>query len=269
LVSAYFKVEKIAVDSDIDYWVSDLDIVGFIDAEYALDPSWASKNGVDVEKLFISQPDHGEQALEMAHDMVLEDFDMIVIDSVAALTPRAEIEGEMGDSHMGLQARLMSQAMRKITADISRKKSIVVFINQVREKIGVVYGNPEVTPGGRALKFYSSVRMEVRRSSVLKDGKDATGHTVRVKIVKNKVATPYKETELMLDFNAGFNVCWDLMNAALTKGIVTKSGSWYYFDKEQLGQGMNVAAQNLTEEQIEEIRNRILNQKEMSNEQEE
>jgi recombination protein RecA len=213
-------------------------IAAFIDAEHALDPDYARAIGVDTDALLISQPDTGEQALEIA-DMLIRSgaLDIIVVDSVAALVPRAEIEGEMGDSHVGLQARLMSQALRKITGALSNSGTTMIFINQLREKVGVVYGSPEVTTGGRALKFYSSVRLDVRRIETLKQGTDAVGSRVRVKVVKNKVAAPFKQAELDLIWGTGFSREGGLIDIGVEQGIVRKSGAWYTYEGDQLGQG--------------------------------
>jgi recombination protein RecA len=213
-------------------------IAAFIDAEHALDPDYARAIGVDTDALLISQPDTGEQALEIA-DMLIRSgaLDVIVVDSVAALVPRAEIEGEMGDSHVGLQARLMSQALRKITGALSNSGTTMIFINQLREKVGVVYGSPEVTTGGRALKFYSSVRLDVRRIETLKQGTDAVGSRVRVKVVKNKVAAPFKQAELDLIWGTGFSREGGLIDIGVEQGIVRKSGAWYTYEGDQLGQG--------------------------------
>ncbi|MCW2536126.1 MAG: recA [Modestobacter sp.] len=213
-------------------------IAAFIDAEHALDPDYARAIGVDTDALLISQPDTGEQALEIA-DMLIRSgaLDIIVVDSVAALVPRAEIEGEMGDSHVGLQARLMSQALRKITGALSNSGTTMIFINQLREKVGVVYGSPEVTTGGRALKFYSSVRLDVRRIETLKQGTDAIGSRVRVKVVKNKVAAPFKQAELDLIWGTGFSREGGLIDIGVEQGIVRKSGAWYTYEGDQLGQG--------------------------------
>ncbi|WP_409331452.1 recombinase RecA [Trujillonella humicola] len=213
-------------------------IAAFIDAEHALDPEYARAIGVDTDALLVSQPDTGEQALEIA-DMLIRSgaLDIIVIDSVAALVPRAEIEGEMGDSHVGLQARLMSQALRKITGALNNSGTTAIFINQLREKVGVVYGSPEVTTGGRALKFYSSVRLDVRRIETLKQGTDAVGSRVRVKVVKNKVAAPFKQAELDLLWGAGFSREGGLIDIGVEQAIVKKSGAWYTYEGDQLGQG--------------------------------
>lgn len=213
-------------------------MVAFIDAEHALDPVYAKKLGVDVDNLLVSQPDSGEQALEITETLVRSNaIDMIVIDSVAALVPRAELEGDMGDSHVGLHARLMSQAMRKLTGVINKSKAVVIFINQIREKVGIMFGNPETTTGGRALKFYSSIRIEVRRSSQIKNGSEAIGNRTRVKIVKNKVAPPFKGAEFDLMYGEGISLHGSILDNAVEIGLVNKAGSWYSYEKERLGQG--------------------------------
>jgi len=213
-------------------------ICAYIDAEHAMDPVYARAIGVNVDDLLISQPDTGEQALEIV-DMLIRSsaLDVIVIDSVAALTPKAEIEGEMGDSHVGLQARLMSQALRKITANLSRSDTVAVFINQLREKIGVMYGSPEVTPGGRALKFYSSVRLDIRRIESIKDGTEVVGNRTRVKVVKNKVAAPFKQAEFDIMYGKGISREGSLLDVAVELGFVKKAGAWFTYEGEQLGQG--------------------------------
>ena len=223
-------------------------ICAYIDAEHAMDPVYARAIGVDVDELLISQPDTGEQALEIT-DMLIRSgaLDIVVIDSVAALTPRAEIEGEMGDSHMGLQARLMSQALRKLTANLNKSDTIALFINQLREKIGVMFGSPETTPGGRALKFYSSVRLDIRRIESIKDGVEVIGSRTRVKVVKNKVAPPFRQAEFDIMYGKGISREGSLLDVGTDLGIVKKSGAWYTFDGEQLGQGRENAKQFLTE----------------------
>ena len=213
-------------------------IAGFIDAEHAMDPVYAKNIGVDIDNLYISQPDNGEQAMEITETMVRSGaIDIVVVDSVAALVPKAEIEGDMGDSHMGLQARLMSQALRKLTGVISKSNCTVVFINQLREKIGVMFGNPETTTGGRALKFYASVRMDIRRTESLKANGEVVGNHVRVKIVKNKVAPPFKEAEFDIMFGEGISKEGDLIDLAVTDGVLEKSGAWYAYLGEKIGQG--------------------------------
>lgn len=223
-------------------------IAGFIDAEHALDPAYAKNIGVDIENLYISQPDNGEQALEITETMVRSGaVDIIIVDSVAALVPKAEIDGDMGDSHVGLQARLMSQALRKLTAAISKSNCIVIFINQLREKVGVMFGNPEVTTGGRALKFYSSVRMDVRRIETLKQGGEVVGNRVRVKVVKNKIAPPFKEAEFDIMFGKGISKEGDILDLAVNLGLVSKSGSWFAYNGDKIGQGRENAKNYLTE----------------------
>jgi recombination protein RecA len=228
----------------------------FIDAEHALDPTYARALGVDVDNLLVSQPDYGEQALEITNSLVSSNvIDVVVVDSVAALVPKAELEGEMGDSFMGLHARLMSQAMRKLTAAVSRANACLIFINQVREKIGVVFGNPETTTGGRALKFYSSVRIEVRRIGAIKDGDQVTGNRTKIKVVKNKVAAPFREVEVDILYGQGISREGDLLDLAATHEVVEKSGSWFSYAGERLGQGRDNARLFLKEHP--EIRDRL------------
>jgi len=223
-------------------------IAAFVDAEHALDVLYAKKLGVNCDDLLVSQPDTGEQALEIAEVLVRSGaLDTVVVDSVAALVPRAEIEGEMGDVHVGLQARLMSQALRKLTACISRSKTSVIFINQIRIKIGVMFGNPETTPGGNALKFYSSVRLDIRRIGNIKDGQEVTGNRTRVRVVKNKVAPPFKEAQFDIMYGEGISAAGDLLDMAVQNEIVDKSGAWYSFDKERIGQGRENAKTFLKE----------------------
>ena len=218
----------------------------FIDAEHAMDAQYSKMLGVNLEELLVAQPDTGEQALEITETLVRSSaLDVIVIDSVAALVPRAELEGEMGDSHVGLQARLMSQALRKLTGTVSRSNTAVVFINQIREKIGVMYGNPETTPGGRALKFYTSVRLDIRRITSIKDGTDITGNRTRVKVVKNKVAPPFKQTEFDIMYNQGISYEGDILDLAVKGDIVQKMGSWFSYNDMKIGQGRENAKQFL------------------------
>ena len=235
-------------------------ICAYIDAEHALDPVYAKAIGVDIDELFISQPDTGEQALEIT-DMLIRSgaIDVVVIDSVAALTPRAEIEGDMGDTHVGLQARLMSQALRKLTGTLSKSNTIAVFINQLREKIGVVYGSPEVTPGGRALKFYASIRLEIRRVETIKDGAEMIGNRTRVKVVKNKCAPPFRSAEFDIMYGTGISREGSILDVAVDLGLVKKSGAWYTYEGEQLGQGRENAKQFLrsTTEMVVELDERI------------
>ncbi len=213
-------------------------IAGFIDAEHALDPVYAKNIGVDIDNLYISQPDYGEQALEITETMVRSGaVDIIIVDSVAALVPKAEIDGEMGDSHVGLQARLMSQALRKLTAVISKSNCIVVFINQLREKVGIMFGNPETTTGGRALKFYSSIRLDVRKIETLKSGGEVVGSRTRIKVVKNKIAPPFKEAEFDIMFGEGISKYGDILDIAASIDVVNKSGAWYAYNGEKIGQG--------------------------------
>ena len=221
-------------------------IAGFIDAEHALDPVYAKNIGVDVDNLYISQPDNGEQALEITETMVRSGaIDIVVVDSVAALVPKAEIDGDMGDSHVGLQARLMSQALRKLTGVISKSNCTVIFINQLREKVGVMFGNPETTTGGRALKFYSSVRLDVRRIESLKQGGEVIGNRTRVKVVKNKIAPPFKEAEFDIMFGEGISTVGDILDLAAENGIINKSGAWYAYEGNKIGQGRENAKQYL------------------------
>jgi len=239
-------------------------VAAFIDAEHALDPAWAKRLGVKLEDLLVSQPDTGEQAMEICEMLVRSNaVDVIVVDSVAALIPRAEIEGEMGDSHVGLQARLMSQALRKLTGAISRSKTTVIFINQIREKIGVMFGSPETTPGGRALKFYASVRIDVRRIGTIKEQEVAIGNRTRARVVKNKIAPPFREAEFDIMFDKGISYEGDLVDLATLTNIVDKSGAWYAYKNTRLGQGRESAKQFLADNRdvAEEIRQAVLKSK--------
>ena len=244
-------------------------VCAYIDAEHTMDPVYAEAIGVNVDDLLISQPDTGEQALEIADILVRSAaLDVLVIDSVAALVPRAEIEGEMGDSHVGLQARLMSQALRKLTGNLNKSRTVLIFINQLREKIGVMFGSPETTPGGRALKFYSSVRLDIRRVETLKDGPDAIGNRARVKVVKNKVAPPFKQAEFDIMYGKGISREGSLLDVGVDLGIVKKSGAWFTYEGEQLGQGREKVKQFLSEnldlmvEISEKIRQEVLPEEE-------
>ena len=233
----------------------------FIDAEHALDPSWCKRLGVDIEALLVSQPSSAEEALQIAEMLVMSNaVDIVVIDSVAALVPKAEIEGEIGDSHVGLQARLMSQALRKLTGGVSRSKSVLIFINQLREKIGVMFGSPETTPGGRALKFYSSCRIDVRRIGPVKDGEEVTGSRVKAKVVKNKVAPPFRVCEFDMMYNEGISREGDVLDLAIADKLVEKSGSWFNYGDLRLGQGRENAKQFLRDnpETASEIAERII-----------
>lgn len=236
----------------------------FIDAEHALDPAYAKRLGVDTDNLLISQPDNGEQALEIAETLVRSNaVDLVVIDSVAALVPRAEIEGDMGDSHMGLQARLMSQALRKLTGIISRSHTTVIFINQIRMKIGVMFGNPETTTGGNALKFYSSVRMDIRRISQIKQGEEVIGNRTRVKVVKNKVAPPFRQAEFDIMYNKGISKSGDVLDLAVERNFVEKAGAWFAYGEGKIGQGREAAKQYLEDNPkvMDEIEKKIRSQK--------
>ena len=231
---------------------------GFIDAEHALDPSYARKLGVNLDTLLVSQPDSGEQALEIAEMLVNSNaLSVIVIDSVAALVPRAELEGDMGDHHVGLQARLMSQALRKLTGAVSKSKTCLIFINQIREKIGVMFGSPETTSGGRALKFYSSVRLDIRRIGAIKDGDQFRGNRTRVKVVKNKVAAPFRQAEFDIIFNEGISYIGDLLDLAVEHEIVKRSGAWYSFEDVRIGQGRDRTVQFLDDNENADILKRI------------
>jgi len=239
-------------------------IAGFIDAEHALDPSYAKNIGVDIDNLYISQPDNGEQALEITEMMVRSGaVDIIIVDSVAALVPKAEIDGDMGDSHVGLHARLMSQALRKLTGIVSKSNCIVIFINQLREKVGVMFGNPETTTGGRALKFYASIRMDVRRIEALKQSGEVIGNRTRIKVVKNKVAPPFKEAEFDIMFGQGISREGDVLDLAANEGIIVKSGAWYAYNDVKIGQGRENAKQYLRENPLvfleveEKVRERL------------
>ncbi|MEM6394130.1 MAG: recombinase RecA [Planctomycetota bacterium] len=239
-------------------------VAAFIDAEHALDPSWARRLGVNLEELLVSQPDTGEQALEICELLVRSNaVDMIVVDSVAALIPRAEIEGEMGDSHVGLQARLMSQALRKLTGAINRSRCTVVFINQIREKIGVMFGNPETTPGGRALKFYSSVRIDIRRTASIKEGDKAVGNRTRARVVKNKIAPPFRQAEFDIMFDEGISASGDLLDLAVEEDVAQKSGAWFSFGEVRLGQGRENSKQFLRDnpDLFDEMKRLVLEKK--------
>ena len=236
-------------------------VAAFIDAEHALDPTWAKRLGINLEEMLVSQPDTGEQALEICELLVRSNaVEVIVVDSVAALIPRAEIEGEMGDSHVGLQARLMSQALRKLTGAISKSNTVVIFINQIREKIGVMFGSPETTPGGRALKFYSSVRIDIRRTASIKEGEIAVGNRVRARIVKNKIAPPFRDAEFDIMFDEGISAAGDLLDLAVNEGVCQKSGSWFSYGDVRLGQGRESARKLLreNEELFNEIKAKVL-----------
>lgn len=232
----------------------------FIDVEHALDPDYARKLGVDIDSLLISQPNTGEEALEIAEALIRSGgIDVLVVDSVAALVPTAEIEGDMGDAHVGLLARLMSQGLRKLTSAVSKSNCVCIFINQLREKVGIMYGNPEVTTGGRALKFYSSVRLDVRRGDLLKDGSNIIGHKVKIKVVKNKVAPPFKQAEFDLIYNQGIDYLGEIIDVGVEKGVLTRSGAYYYYGELRLGQGRDKSKEFLKEntEIFNEIENKI------------
>jgi len=236
-------------------------VAAFVDAEHALDPSWARRLGVNLEDLLVSQPDTGEQALEITEMLVQSNaVDAIVVDSVAALIPKAEIEGEMGDSHVGLQARLMSQALRKLTGAINRSRTTVMFINQIREKIGVTFGSPETTTGGRALKFYSSVRVDIRRTGSIKDGEEAVGNRIRARVVKNKIAPPFRDAEFDIMFNEGISAAGDLIDLAVANSVAQKSGAWFSYGQTRLGQGRENAKQFIKDnpELFEELKQKVL-----------
>jgi recombination protein RecA len=238
----------------------------FIDAEHALDPAYAQKLGVNIDELYIAQPDYGEQALEIAEILVRSGgVDIIVVDSVAALVPKAELEGDMGDAHMGLMARLMSQALRKLTAIVSRSKTTFIFINQIREKIGMFVGNPETTTGGRALKFYSSLRLEVKRTMSIKEGTDIIGHKIKIKVVKNKMAPPFKDVEVDLYYGKGFSKESDVIDLGVNYGFIAKTGAWYSYGDNRLGQGKEAVRKLLEENAVlyEEIRSKILEKAEL------
>jgi len=237
-------------------------VAAFVDAEHALDVNYATKLGVDTENLLISQPDSGEQALEITDTLVRSGaVDVLIVDSVAALVPKAEIEGEMGDSHMGLQARLMSQALRKLTGSISRSKCVVVFINQIRMKLGIMFGNPETTTGGNALKFYSTIRMDIRKASSIKDGDNVIGTRTRVKIVKNKVAPPFKEVEFDIIYGQGISKVGEILDCGVNAGVIEKSGSWFAYNGDKIGQGKDSVATYLKDnpKALAEIEGKILN----------
>jgi len=243
-------------------------VAAFIDAEHALDPSWAKRLGVQLDDLLVSQPDSGEQALEICEMLVRSNaVDVIVVDSVAALIPRAEIEGEMGDAHVGLQARLMSQALRKLTGAISKSKTTVIFINQLREKIGVMFGNPETTPGGRALKFYASIRIDVRRTGTIKEAEVSVGNRTRARVVKNKIAPPFRDAEFDIMFDRGISYEGDLLDLAAIENIVEKTGAWYNYKSTRLGQGRENAKHFLSQNRdlADEIRQAVLERKGLLN----